>query len=139
MENDIFESAQEVLALGERLHYRQMFIERGVDEEALRPVFEDNYDLINFDRSYGVQVLESRIHGMGLIACKDFVPGDMIVPAMRDYKRTPAGRYTNHSFRPNSKLVGEQELMDLVATEGIYEGEEITVDYRVLYDRRLVA
>ena len=139
MEDDIFESAQEVLDLGARLHYRQMFIERGVNEEALRPVFEDNSDLINFDRNYGVQVLDSRIHGMGLIACKDFAPGDKIAPAMRNYRRTPAGRYTNHSFQPNSKLVGEQELMDLVATEGIYEGEEITVDYRILYDRRLIA
>ena len=58
-------------------------------------------------------------------------------PARINGKRTPLGRYTNHSMSPNAK----PELMDngdiyLVSTmnisgcKGGSKGEEITVDYR---------
>ncbi len=137
MEKDIFEPAEPVIRLGEYLHYRQMFIERGVDEEALRSLFEGTEDMINFDRNYGVEVLESRIHGFGLIACRDHVKGKVIAPAKVNGKRTPAGRYTNHSFKPNAWFTGDDNDLNLVALQTIYDGQEITVDYRSLYDRRL--
>lgn len=139
MTADIFESAEEVLKLGQQLHYRQMFIERGVDEEKVRPFFENDSDVIEFDKDYGVEIKESPISGKGVIASKGFYPGEFIAPAMRAFKRTPAGRYTNHSFVPNAKFVGERDHMDLVATSRILAGDEITIDYRVLYDRRLAA
>ena len=63
--------------------------------------------------------------------------GEIIAPARLDGKRTPAGRYTNHSKNPNSIMIlRDNNDIDLVAKkvikgcQGGNLGEEITIDYR---------
>lgn len=57
-------------------------------------------------------------------------------------KRTPAGRYTNHSASPNAKFVPTRDGLNLVATRRITGmtggrvGEEITIDYRQALELR---
>lgn len=140
MENDIFEPAGPVIEHGKRIHdYRQMFVERGVDEEALRPLFESNEDIVPFDKDYAVEVSPSDIHGWGVRATLDFPRDSLIAPAKVDGKRTMVGRYTNHSFTPNARFKGLRQDLDLISLRDIKRGEEITVDYRALYDRSLAA
>ena len=64
-------------------------------------------------------------------------PGAVIAPARIAGKRTPAGRYTNHSAKPNAVMVQlPSGDIDLVASRHISGcaggqlGEEITIDYR---------
>jgi hypothetical protein len=84
-----------------------------------------------------LQVLDSPIEGQGLFTSVPISAGDVIAPARINGKRTPAGRYINHSHRPNAKMVdtGGGHIV-VVALRGIAgchggdAGEEITVDYR---------
>jgi hypothetical protein len=89
------------------------------------------------DGSRKCQVGPSAIAGRGLMATGKFDAGEVIAPARVDFKRTPAGRFTNHSGRPNAQMVArENGDIDLVALRAIggcaggQLGEEITVDYR---------
>lgn len=139
LEDDIFEPKEEVFSRGKALtEYRQMFIDYGLDEEALRLKFEDNSDMIAFnpDEASFVCIKESPIHGLGLFATADFEPGDLICRARVTGHRTPAGRYTNHSFDPNAEFIGFSDLT-LIARKRISLNEEILIDYRVLHERSL--
>lgn len=82
-------------------------------------------------------VRESPIHGKGLFAEANIAAGEMVCPARIHGKRTPAGRYTNHSGLPNVAPVkvfgidiGWVALRDIHGRRGGMNGEEITVDYR---------
>lgn len=81
-------------------------------------------------------VRDSPIEGRGLFATVDIAPG-VVAPARIDGKRTPAGRYVNHSHNPNAAFALRADgAIDLVALRAIAgcvggsRGEEITVDYR---------
>jgi quercetin dioxygenase-like cupin family protein len=77
----------------------------------------------------GVEVKDSDLHGQGLFATKDYVQGDVICLAMRDNKRTLAGRYSNHSPVPNANIVWQDSELVLVALQDIQAGDELTTDY----------
>ena len=87
---------------------------------------------------YKFKVADSVIHGKGVIATADIKEGEVIGAARLGDKRTPLGRYTNHSATPNAKPVrrGISWDIDLVAVRdingmsGFIDGEEITIDYR---------
>jgi len=84
-----------------------------------------------------VQVKDSQIEGKGLFATANFEEGDVIAPARIDGMRTPTGRYINHSKKPNSFFVRDEQNnvfavagRDIIGYRGGVIGEEITVDYR---------
>jgi hypothetical protein len=87
---------------------------------------------------YKFKITDSAIHGKGVIATADIAEGEVIGPARLGEKRTPLGRYINHSATPNAKPVrrGTSWDIDMVATrnidgmKGFMDGEEITIDYR---------
>lgn len=88
--------------------------------------------------TYKIKVGDSHIHGKGLFATADIKAGETICPARIGDLRTIAGRYTNHSARPNACMVrvGHKEinlvaLRDIDGCTGGHDGEEITIDYRV--------
>lgn len=88
-------------------------------------------------------VLNSSIHGKGLFASGFFLAGEVIAPVVIDGKRTPAGRYTNHSNQPNAEgLVMPNGDVVLIALRNISgcksgaRGEEITTDYRKAIEHR---
>jgi SET domain-containing protein len=63
--------------------------------------------------------------------------GQIIAPARIAGKRTPAGRYVNHSMNPNCKYIADENgdiylvsLRDIDGCKGGGCGEELTVDYR---------
>jgi hypothetical protein len=93
--------------------------------------------------SYSVSIGESLRHGYGLFATADFRIGDVVAPAKVGGMWTPAGRYVNHSKRPNAQAVWSDGDVNLIAKKSIKGshggilGDEITVDYREIFSSNL--
>ena len=77
-----------------------------------------------------VELRESRIHGQGLFVTKPYAAGDFICPGRLNGKRTPAGRFINHSPFSNIEPVDIDGDIYAVATREIPAGAELLVDYR---------
>jgi len=129
--------------------YEDAMAEYGLDLAIVRRISEYTGDQIPFPNgSYKVQLSDSKIEGKGLFATGNFAEGEVIAPARINEKRTPAGRYTNHSKNPNAVFVlRDNDDIDLVASRPISGmrggllGEEITIDYRQalsLYKEKLI-
>jgi hypothetical protein len=112
--------------------------EFGFDHETVRKQTENLDDQIPMPfGNYKFMVANSRIDGKGIFATGNFEKGEVIAPARIDGKRTPVGRYTNHSKNANGIMVlRDNNDIDLVAKKAINGchggnlGEEITIDYR---------
>ena len=102
----------------------------GINQEEMDKIVTIESDLMNMPEGYAVELRKSKIHGLGLFALKDFEVGEIICPGRLDGKRTPAGRFINHSFESNllPQLVGND--IYAVATRKIHANEELLVDYR---------
>ncbi|MEE9223101.1 MAG: SET domain-containing protein-lysine N-methyltransferase [Nitrosomonadaceae bacterium] len=112
------------------LDYKRVLDEMGVGESLARAQSENLDDQIEIDLSaYQVYVGRSLIEGQGLHCNTMFRKGQTILPARINGKRTAAGRYTNHSVKPNAEMVPRGSDIDLVAIKDIGQ-EEITVNYR---------
>ena len=115
-----------------------MCAEIGWNPLDIRKVSETLYDQIPFPYgSYKCKRGVSAIEGYGMRATANIQPGEVIAPARLAGKRTPAGRYTNHSPEPNARFEplpnGDLLLVATAAIEGCRggrDGEEITIDYR---------
>jgi hypothetical protein len=86
--------------------------------------------------SYKAVIKPSAIHGRGVFATADIAAGEIIGPVSVSGKRTPFGRFVNHSICPNAEMVrmGDdlylRAIRPIVGCLGGYAGEEITTDYR---------
>jgi len=139
LEADIFETKENLVRLGaqvkERLLYAQMLKDHGINEEALRPLIEDESDQIPFPGEYPVYVGPSDLHGLGIIAAEPIAAGSCIAPARIAGKRTPAGRYANHGSKPNAQMKrSELGDIELISLTDISPGAEILVDYRHAFE-----
>jgi hypothetical protein len=118
--------------------YYLAIAEFGFDHETVRKQTENMEDQILMPfGSYKVMIANSKIDGKGVFATGNFEEGEVIAPARIDGKRTPVGRYTNHSKSINAIMVlRDNGNIDLVAKKAINGcqggnlGEEITIDYR---------
>jgi hypothetical protein len=110
--------------------YSVFLTQIGMSQPDMDRIVENEDDQIDMPEGYFVEVKPSKIHGNGLFATKDFKAGELICPGRINGKRTPAGRYTNHST--NANVVPEKVGDDInaVALRDIYKGEELLVDYR---------
>lgn len=112
--------------------------ELGMSKAQIRAQSENPGDMIELPYGgYKIRVANSKIEGKGLFATGDFESDDLIAPARIQGKRTIAGRYPNHSLRPNARMVrGPNSDINLIAIQKItgchggLDGEEITVNYR---------
>lgn len=110
----------------------------GFDPETVRSISENEEDQTDFPHGeYKIAVSESKIEGKGIFATGGIPQFEVIAPALIDGKRTPAGRYTNHSKNPNAMMFRMENgdiylvaLRDIAGCKGGNLGEEITVDYR---------
>lgn len=119
--------------------YFDVLREVGISPETATEQSENETDQIPFPPgSYKCKVRRSKIHNRGLFATATIPAGEVIAPALIDGKRTPAGRFTNHSVTSNAQMVLRElgDDIDLVALRSIlgchggFDGEEITIDYR---------
>ena len=104
----------------------------GVTEDQVQLAVMDLSDAVDFLEKDGAGVYfgNSPIHGMGMFATRTLKLGDTICTARVGDCRTPAGRFTNHSATPNTEAILESDTVIYRATETIYLGSEITLDYR---------
>lgn len=121
-----------VKTLDVREDYERFLIEYGFSAEAVKAIVEKEADQIPMPAGFGkVEKRESAIDGQGLFVTVDVEPGDFLAPARLSGKRTPAGRYTNHSPYPNAAMHPlPNGDIHLIATHKISSGNEILIDYR---------
>ena len=119
--------------------YAQVLKEFGFDANTARQQAEEESDQIDMPNAFKavVQVRDSNIEGKGLFLSWHITAGQIIAPARIAGKRTPAGRYVNHSINPNCKYIADENgdiylmsLRDIDGCKGGNKGEELTVDYR---------
>ncbi|MEN8390209.1 SET domain-containing protein-lysine N-methyltransferase [Acinetobacter indicus] len=119
--------------------YAQVLKEFGFDAATARQQAEDESDQIDMPTAFKavVQVRDSNIEGKGLFLSWHIAAGQIIAPARIEGKRTPAGRYVNHSVNPNCMYVADEKgdiylmsLRDIEGCKGGGCGEELTVNYR---------
>lgn len=131
------------ILIGERSKDREDFCvlidQAGFTPEDVRSQSENEEDQMPMPDGEGVNVTirESPIEGRGVFLSAPAERGDVIAPARLSGKRTPVGRYTNHSMSPNAEFVKSRNGdIYLVATRRITgcaggsAGEEVTVNYR---------
>ncbi|MCO8100119.1 SET domain-containing protein-lysine N-methyltransferase [Acinetobacter indicus] len=119
--------------------YAQVLKEFGFDAATARQQAQDESDQIDMPTAFKavVQVRDSNIEGKGLFLSWHIAAGQIIAPARIEGKRTPAGRYVNHSVNPNCMYVADEKgdiylmsLRDIEGCKGGGCGEELTVNYR---------
>ena len=127
------------LAEEDRNDFKKTIEELGFSEEEVSIVSREESDQIDFPQESGskVSLRKSPIHGTGVFANFSIGEFEVIGPARISGKRTPIGRYLNHSTKPNSFFVnddcGDIYLMSFKNIKGCCGGdcgEEITVDYQ---------
>lgn len=123
----------------DRDDFERVLRDFGFNAETVRQQSEDESDQIDMPVAFKAvaQVRDSNIEGKGLFLSWHTMSGQIIAPARIAGKRTPAGRYVNHSMNPNCKYVADENgdiylmsLRDIDGCKGGGCGEELTVDYR---------
>ena len=112
--------------------------EFGFDADTVWAISDDQSDQIPLPHGgYKMMVAPSPIHGKGVFATGDIAAHELIAPARLGGKRTPAGRFTNHSKTPNAVMVKSDNgdiflfsSQSISGCKGSSVGAEITVDYR---------
>lgn len=115
-----------------REDFAKFLSEIGFTEAQVWKITLNTYDQIPLPNSAGIELRPSPIHGLGNFSGRHYQPGEIIGPARIDAKRTPLGRYTNHSPTPNSTFIPQADGgIVMVARLSIRPGEEFTSDYRL--------
>jgi hypothetical protein len=129
---------QKSLHTKDRTDFQDVIAAFGMDEKFVTSISRSEDDQIAFPEGSAPKVAlhPSPIHGTGMFASFPIGAFDVIGPARLNGKRTPLGRYTNHSANPNAFFVqndnGDIYAMscrDIQGCAGGDNGEEITVDY----------
>lgn len=113
----------------DRQDYGRFVAQLGISQEVIDAMVNTD-DLIPMPPGYDVEVKPSRLHGSGLFALRDFSAGEFICPGRIDGHRTPAGRFINHSLKPNATSVKTGDDIAAVALATIQAGDEILISYR---------
>jgi hypothetical protein len=113
-----------------RIDYGLFLHQLGTTDSEVLKIVHIESDLIDMPDEWAVELKPSAIHGMGLFATRDFEAGEIVCPGRIDGKRTPGGRFINHSANNNvlPKLVGNDIFA--IASRKINAGDELLVDYR---------
>lgn len=122
----------------DRIDYNQVIKESPFTHEQVKIQVENEFDQIKMPEPWNAvtTIRDSNIQGKGMFSTWPALGGECIGPARMDGKRTPLGRYTNHSVNPNAYPVIDGDDIYLYALnqidgcKGGSYGEEITVDYR---------
>jgi hypothetical protein len=118
--------------------YAELLGSLGVDDDYIQGLMNSVDDDIRQAKGFGhINVLPSKVHGLGLFTSKKIHSGDIVSPMRSKNGRTTAGRFTNHSDTPNAYPKFIDGVISLVAINDIGENEEITVDYYKVITTRL--
>ncbi len=125
----------------DREDFQLVLKEFGITEEQAREESERQDDQIPMPPGFNVVIRRSAIDGAGVYVQVPVTCGDILAPVRLGGKRTPAGRFVNHSCKPNARFVEINGDAFLVALEPIapfcsetVPGDEVVVDYRQVKD-----
>ena len=116
----------------DKADYFMFLAEYGISQDVVTKLVENTADQIPMPPDVDtISFCESVLHGKGLCAAKAIKAKEYVGPARIGGKRTPIGRYLNHSTNPNVEFIATEEgnLM-AYALHDIALGEEITNCYR---------
>ena len=110
--------------------YKLFLDQIGLNQVEMDKIVTNESDVIDMPDNVHVELRDSKIHGKGLFATKSFKNGDIVCPGRLDGKRTPGGRFINHSYDSNILPIKVGDDIYAMAVRDIYENEELLVDYR---------
>lgn len=113
-----------------RVDYGAFLYQIGIDQDEIGKIVSIESDLTDMPDGVFVELRDSKIHGKGLFASKDFEAGDIVCPGRINGMRTPGGRFINHSPESNVEPVKIGDDIYAMASRKIMAGEELLVDYR---------
>ena len=113
-----------------RVDYGLFLHQLGITDADVAKIAQIESDLIDMPEGFSVELKPSSIHGLGLFATKDFDAGETVCPGRLDGKRTPGGRFINHSSKNNIRPELIENNIFAVASRKINAGDELLVDYR---------
>jgi hypothetical protein len=109
----------------------QLFLDQiGLNQAEMDKIVTNESDVIDMPKNVFVELRDSKIHGKGLFVTKNFKKRDIVCPGRLDGKRTPGGRFINHSYDSNILPIKIGDDIYATAIRDIYENEELLVDYR---------
>jgi hypothetical protein len=110
--------------------YRLFLDQIGLNQAEMDKIVTNESDVIDMPENVFVELRDSKIHGKGLFATKSFEKGEIVCPGRLNGKRTPGGRFINHSYDSNILPIKVGDDIYAMAVRDIYENEELLVDYR---------
>lgn len=113
----------------DRADYQRFLSQLGIGPAVMDSMVNTN-DLIPMPEGFDVEVRASRLHGLGLFACRNFKVKEIICPGRINGHRTPAGRFINHSANPNATPIKIFDDIGAMALRHIAMNEEILINYR---------
>lgn len=130
----------------DRDDYDRVVAESPFTADEIKMQVENKFDQCKMPTGWDIvtQKRKSNIQGDGMF-CSYPVEKDVCLgPAKIDGKRTPLGRYTNHSMTPNAYPVRDSNgdvyfwtNRDILGSYAGDYGEEVTVDYRKMLGNQL--
>lgn len=131
-----YEEYEQFLIGNARDDYHKFLIEYSFTPAQVKVLVENEADQIPMPVEFNrLTIKNSPIHGAGMFLIGDVGAGEFLAPARLNSKRTPAGRYINHSPIPNVEFVPlENGDIHARSLRPIADGEEVTVNYRQAAD-----
>jgi len=113
-----------------KIDYGAFLHQIGISQEDMDVIVKNDSDLMEMPAGVCVELKDSPIHGKGLFATSDFEIGEVVCPGRLDGKRTPGGRFINHSLNANILPKKVDDNIYAIAARKIHAGDELLVDYR---------
>lgn len=110
--------------------FELFLLQYGMTHKSIGEIVHIEHDLMPMPAGFEVELKNSLIHGQGLFVSRDFAAGEIICPGRLDGKRTPAGRFINHSVKPNATPIKDGDDIHAVALRDLLNGEEVVINYR---------
>lgn len=118
------------------IDYNKFLIELGTSQDEMDKAVKSGGVATMSDKYDHIYVSNSELQGQGLFTKIAIKQGDIICPARVSTERTIAGRYSNHALYANSYPYSENGVFYFVARKDIMENEEITSNYREIFNFR---
>lgn len=113
-----------------QIDYGAFLHQIGMTQDEMDKIVHIESDLIDMPEGVDVELKDSAIHGKGLFATRDFEVGEVVCPGRLNGKRTPGGRFINHSVDCNITPTKVGDDIYATAARKIRAGDELLVDYR---------
>lgn len=113
-----------------QIDYGAFLYQLGMTQAELDTIVHIDSDLMGMPEGVAVELRDSPIHGKGLFATCDFDAGQIVCPGRLNGKRTPGGRFINHSVDCNVTPIMIGDDIYALATRKIRADDELLVDYR---------